>query len=129
MEQLDLDINNYNINDLERFFQINPRAKYSEGDIELKEYNIREKLLASGHIDKRFKRDLIEFLELAKNWLIFVKCRKGNLAKPTTIPDNYKLDTMDTPISKEVEPRTNELINRDETQFVHSSNSDFFQEN
>ena len=126
MEQLDLDINNYNINDLERFFQINPRAKYSESDIELKEYNIREKLLSSGHIDKRFKRDLIEFLELAKNWLIFVKCRKGELAKPTTIPDNYKLDTMDTPISKEVEPRTNELINREETQFVHSSNSDFF---
>jgi hypothetical protein len=78
MEQLDLDINNYNINDLERFFQIKPNTKYSESDIELKEYNIREKLLSSGHIDKRFKRDLIEFLELAKNWLIFVKCRKGN---------------------------------------------------
>jgi len=126
MDQLDLDINNYNIKDLERFFQINPNGKYSESDIELKEYNIREKLLASGHIDKRFKRDLIEFLELAKNWLIFVKCRKGNLAKPTTVPDNYKLDTMDTPVSKEIEPRTNELINREETQFVHSSNSDFF---
>jgi len=126
MEQLDLDINNYNINDLERFFQINPNAKYNEGDIELKEYNIREKLLSSGHIDKRFKRDLIEFLELAKNWLIFVKCRKGDLAKPTTVPGNYKLDTMDTPISKEVEPRTNELINREDTQFVHSSNSEFF---
>ena len=80
MEQLDLDINNYNINDLERFFQINPNAKYTEGDIELKEYSIREKLLSSGHIDKRFKRDLIEFLELAKNWLIFVKCCKGDLA-------------------------------------------------
>ena len=63
MEQLDLDINNYNINDLERFFQISPNGKYSESDIELKEYNIREKLLASGHINKRFKRDLIEFLE------------------------------------------------------------------
>ena len=126
MEQLDLDINNYNINDLERFFQINPNAKYNEGDIELKEYDIREKLLSSGHIDKRFKRDLIEFLELAKNWLIFVKCRKGDLAKPTTVPSNYKLDTMDTPVSKEVEPRTNELINREDTQFVHSSNSEFF---
>ena len=55
MEQLDLDINNYNINDLERFFQIKPNAKYSESDIELKEYNIREKLLSSGHIDKRFR--------------------------------------------------------------------------
>jgi hypothetical protein len=126
MDQLDLDINNYNINDLERFFQINSNSKYTEGDIELKEYNIREKLLSSGHINKRFKRDLIEFLELAKNWLIFVKCRKGDLAKPTTVPGNYKLDTMDTPISKEVEPRTNELINREDTQFVHSSNSEFF---
>ena len=126
MEQLDLDINNYNINDLERFFQINPNAKYTEGDIELKEYSIREKLLSSGHIDKRFKRDLIEFLELAKNWLIFVKCRKGDLAKPTTVPTNYKLDTMDTPVSKEIEPRTNELITHPDTQFVHSSNSEFF---
>ena len=112
MEQLDLDINNYNINDLERFFQIKPNTKYTESDIELKEYNIREKLLSSGHINKRFKRDLIEFLELAKNWLIFVKCRKGNFTAPTTIPDNYKLDKLDTPISKEVEPRTNELIKR-----------------
>ena len=41
---------------MERFFQINPNAKYTEGDIELKEYSIREKLLSSGHIDKRFKR-------------------------------------------------------------------------
>ena len=126
MEQLDLDINNYNINDLERFFQIKPNAKYSESDIELKEYNIREKLLSSGHIDKRFKRNLIEFLELAKNWLIFVKCRKGDLTTPTTIPNNYKLDTLDTPISKEVEPRTNELIKREDTQYVYSNNSDFF---
>lgn len=126
MEQLDLDINNYNINDLERFFQIKPNTKYSESDIELKEYNIREKLLSSGHIDKRFKRNLIEFLELAKNWLIFVKCRKGDLAKPTSIPDNYKLDTLDTPISKEVESRTNELIKREDTQYVYSNNSDFF---
>lgn len=126
MEQLDLDINNYNINDLERFFQIKPNTKYSESDIELKEYNIREKLLSSGHIDKRFKRNLIEFLELAKNWLIFVKCRKGDLAKPTSIPDNYKLDTLNTPISKEVESRTNELIKREDTQYVYSNNSDFF---
>ena len=126
MEQLDLDINNYNINDLERFFQINPKSTYSESDIELKEYHIREKLLSSGHIDKRFKRDLIEFLELAKNWLIFVKCRKGGLAAPTTIPDNYKLDKLETPISKEVEPRTGEIITRTDTQFVYSNNSDFF---
>jgi hypothetical protein len=33
---------------------------------------------------------------------------------------------LDTPISKEVEPRTNELINRQDTQYVYSNNSDFF---
>ena len=125
MEQLDLDINNYNINDLERFFQISSNGNYSESDIELKEYSIREQLLSSGHINKRFKRDLIEFLELAKNWLIFVKCRKGKINAPTTIPNNYKLDTMNTPISKEVEPRTNELIDHPETQFIYSTNSEF----
>ena len=54
MENLDLDINNYNINDLERFFQISSTQKYNESDIELKEYSIREHLL--------FKRDLIEFI-------------------------------------------------------------------
>ena len=125
MENLDLDINNYNINDLERFFQISSNGNYSESDIELKEYSIREQLLSSGHINKRFKRDLIEFLELAKNWLIFVKCRKGKMNAPTTIPNNYKLDTMNTPISKEVEPRTNELIDHPETQFIYSTNSEF----
>ena len=62
MDNLDLDINNYNINDLERFFKIKPNTNYTEGDIELKEYSIREKLLSSGHINKRFKQNLIEFL-------------------------------------------------------------------
>jgi len=127
MDNLDLDINNYNINDLERFFQIKPNTNYTEGDIELKEYSIREKLLSSGHINKRFKQNLIEFLELAKNWLIFVKCRKGKMQKaPTSIPSDYKLDKLDTPLSKEVESRSNEVINKTETQYVYSNNSDFF---
>ena len=37
MENLDLDINNYNIRDLETFFKLKPNSKYSAGDIELKE--------------------------------------------------------------------------------------------
>jgi hypothetical protein len=66
MENLDLDINNYNINDLEKFFRLKPNSKYTAADIELKEYQIREQLLNSGHINNRFKRDLIDFLEIAK---------------------------------------------------------------
>jgi hypothetical protein len=126
MDQLDLDINNYSLKDIEKFFQLKPNSKYTSSEIELKEYNIREQLLKSGHINKRFKRNLIEFLTLAKQWLIFVKCNNGEIKRPTTIPKNYQLDPVDFPKSKESNSRTDELIDRPNTQFVYSSNSDFF---
>lgn len=84
-------------------------------------------MLNSGHIDKRFKRDLIEFLNLAKDWLIYVKCNTTKIAnKPSTIPKDWKLDTIDAPLSKEPHSRTEELVNRPDTQFIYSNNSDFF---
>jgi hypothetical protein len=125
MDQLDLDINNYTLKDIERFFQLQPNSKYSASDVESKEYKIREQLLASGHINKRFKRDLIEFLTLAKEWLIFVKC-KDSVKAPTTIPKNYKLDTLDTPFSREPNPRTDEIITRPKTQYIQAMNGEFF---
>ena len=125
MDNLDLDINNYSIKDIEKFFRFSTKTKYNAKDIEEREYEIREQLLSSGHINKRFKRDLIEFLTLAKNWLIHVKCNNTN-NQPTTIPKNYKLDNLDTPISKEPISRTEEIINRTDTQFVHSQNSEYF---
>ena len=127
MENLDLDINNYNFRDLERFFKLKPNSKYTASDIELKTYQIREQLLNSGHINKRFKRELIEFLNLAKDWLTFVKCNTTKLAnEPSTIPKNWKLDTLDTPLSKEPPSRTEELVQRPETQFIYANNSDYF---
>jgi hypothetical protein len=36
------------------------------------------------------------------------------------------MDTIDTPLSKEPHSRTEELIQRPETQYIHSNNSDFF---
>ena len=125
MENLDLDINNYSIKDIEKFFRFSSKTKYNANDIELREYEIREQLLNSGHINKRFKRDLIEFLTIAKNWLIFVKCNPTN-EQPTTIPKNYKLDNLNTPISKEPLPRTEEIIQRNDTQYIHTQNNDFF---
>jgi hypothetical protein len=127
MDNLDLDINNYTILDIEKFFQLKPKSKYTAADIEQKEYKIREQLLKSGHINKRFKTDLIEFLTKAKQWLTLVKCNttaKEN--QPTTIPKNYKLDTLDTPISKEPSARTEELVNRPERQFIYTNPSEFF---
>lgn len=126
MDKLDLDINNYSLKDIERFFQLKPNSKYNSSDIELKESQIREQLLNSGHVNKRFKRELINFLLLAKQWLIFVKCNNGEIKPPTTIPKNYRLDPLDFPISKEPNSRTDELITRPTTQFVYSNTSDFF---
>jgi hypothetical protein len=127
MESLDLNINNYSINDIEKFFKLNSRKQYTAADIELKEYQIREQLLSSGHINKRFKKELIDFLESAKLWLTTVKCNTTAIKyQPTVIPSNYKLDTINTPLSKEPISRTNEITVKPETQFVYSNNSDFF---
>ena len=71
---LDLDINNYTILDLEKFFHMESNRKYCAADIELKETQLRELLLSSGHVDKKFTRDLLSFLETAKRWLVTVKC-------------------------------------------------------
>lgn len=122
---LDLDIGNYSIKDIERFFQLKPRLKYSAADIEQKEYQIREQLLASGHVDKRFKRDLLEFLTLAKDWLIHVKCKPFE-RQPTTIPKNFKLDDKDIPRSAPVPNRTEELIQRSDVPYVNTLQSDYY---
>ena len=124
MENLDLDINNYTVTDLERFFKLKPKSKYTASDIELKEYQIREQLLGSGHINKKFKRDLIEFLTTAKQYLTFIKCNNNQV--PTTIPKNYKLDPSDTPLSKEPPSRSEELTARPEIQYINAQNSDYF---
>jgi len=65
---MDLNIDNYSITDLENFFKFQPK-KYSLDEIEKREYEIREQLLSSGHINKKFKRDLITFLKEAKDRL------------------------------------------------------------
>uniref|UniRef100_A0A6C0DUZ0 Uncharacterized protein n=1 Tax=viral metagenome TaxID=1070528 RepID=A0A6C0DUZ0_9ZZZZ len=125
---LDLDINNYTLKDLEQFFSLRPNSKYTAADIENREYELREQLLKSGHINKRFKRDLIEFLEKAKQWLTHVKCPKEK--EPSVVPKNYKLDTYDVPSStnsmSRPYSRNEDLIERPVTQFVYSQNSEFF---
>jgi len=123
--EFDLDINNYSIKDLEKFFKLNPKKQYSANDIETKEYTIREQLLTSGHVDKRFKADLIVFLSSAKDWLIRVKCAPAKT--PSIIPENYRLDTdPDYPRSKSAMSREHELIEHPKQQFVYTQNSDYF---
>ena len=125
MENLDLDIRNYTIQDLENFFTMKRRTKYTVADIELKEYEIREQLLQSGHIDKRVKRDLINFLNAAKKQLIAEKC-KDEQHQPTSIPNNYQLDPINIPRPDNQDAsRAQNLIQRPNTDYIYTSNSEF----
>ena len=108
---LDLDINKYSIKDLETFFKLNSKNTYKESEIELKEYQIREQLLKSGHIDKTFKRDLIEFLKQAKEWLIKVKCKNSSIENHSYRPTQKEQD----------------IIIRPETQFIYANPDEYFQ--
>jgi len=106
MDELDLNINNYTMTDLEAFFQLDHNRVYTAATIEEKEVQIREILISSsGRMDKRFKKDLLDFLNLARDWLIFVKCKPPK--QPTTIPDNHRIDN--THYNALSIPRTDEL--------------------
>lgn len=140
MADLDLDISNYTIKDMEKFFQLNSHTKYTSSDIELKESQIREMLFKSGQVDKKLKRDLIDFLTKAKQWLIAAKCEIPKVA--SALPKITQLDTTD-PIKQtaggtissptfQLDPsllRDNDLQHRQPVQFVHAMTSEYFSGN
>lgn len=118
---LDLDIGNYSIKDLEKFFNL--KKTHTISDIELKEVQMREVLLKSGHVKKEFKGDLIEFLAKAKEWLIFVKC--GPAKKPTSLPVEPRLDKTEynEPVGT---AREENLIQRPPTSYVNTFASEYY---
>lgn len=123
MNELDLDINNYTIKDLEKFFSLT-KKKYSADDVELKEYQLREQLLNSGHVDKHFKTDLVHFLTKAKEYIIYVKCSPDK--KPTSIPKNYKLDKLEYEQPPENSlSRKNDLIQHEQKNFIYTAPTSF----
>lgn len=112
MSDIDLDINNYSIRDIEKFLQL--KGKYDANDIELKEYDIREQLLSSGHVDRSLKRELIEFLTAAKRWLVYTKFGISEERK--------RVQPIKQP------PRVDEeLIQREAKPFIYANPSEYFQ--
>jgi hypothetical protein len=122
MSDIDLDVTNYSIGDLERFFSLDPKTNYTSGDIELREYEIREQLLSSGHVKREFKKDLINFLSKAKQLLSSKKTgsTEPNASSPTiqshseytNIISNNRVD--------------NELISRSDKKFTYSYPSEYY---
>jgi hypothetical protein len=63
----DLDIKNYSQKDLENFFNLN--NNYNEEEIEIKEKQIRNKILSNYEEDEYISTEIIDFLKKAKNVL------------------------------------------------------------
>lgn len=124
MDQLDLDINNYTIKDIESFFKFKPNSKYTASDIELRETEIREQLFKSGHVSAKMKRDLIEFLTEAKDWLIEIKCPQKEPVF-STIPKNYQLDKTQYNTTQVKTEREHDVVQRPETKYMITQDSEF----
>lgn len=124
MSELDLDIDHYNIEDLETFFRLTP--PYNEHDVAKKESEIRTLLLSSGHIASYFKRDLILFLEEGKKRLI---AHKVPVKQPTSIyiqdpppvPPQYP-----EPLHAQVPSRQENILPPKQTDFSYQQVSEFF---
>jgi hypothetical protein len=124
MAEMDLNINNYSITDLESFFQIKS-GKYTSSRVDQREYEIREQLLSSGHINKKFKRDLIAFLKEAKTRLLQTLPQEK---PPTTIPKNAILDKDQVPRSEELATsRVPLIIERPPTHYINVQTSEYYQ--
>lgn len=125
MQPLDLNIDNYNQNDLERFFKLS--KNYNHSEVELMESKIREQLIQSGHVAKSMKRDLIVFLKNAKEKLVDFKQKVKNkidLTHASMLPMNTRLDATEYNSNPKVS-REHELNLRERTQFIHTQSSEF----
>jgi hypothetical protein len=119
-----LEITSYTLQEIERFFNLKSDRQYKREDIIEKKYRIREQLLQSGHVPNRLKRDLIEFLDKAEQWII----EQRTIPTPpgTTLPKNIRLDNADVPKSANAMSRLEEINVRPTTQFIYSSPSEFY---
>ena len=60
-EEVDFDINNYGIEDLEYFFQLNEMPSYNDKDIEIKANEVQSQLVSSGLFDPKLKNGFNKF--------------------------------------------------------------------
>ena len=121
---LDLNIDHYDIADLETFFHLT--SPYTQNDVQQKEHEIRTLLLSSGHIAKHFQRDLILFLEEGKTQLLTQLVQEK---AHTTIPPTYPPPVPHTyPVPPaQIPTREQDVITRPRTEFQYQQSSDFFE--
>ena len=146
MSNFDLNIQNYTINDIEKFFKLD-QTQYTKSDIELKEYEMRSLLLQNKSLSKSLKRDVIVFCTAAKQWLLFSKFGERSIMAsnnehnisdnddfqrpPSTFRNTNNKTGFETNkqipqvLSQEISRKENELIYNDGKPYVFVDNSEF----
>jgi len=123
MADLDLDIQHYSLEDMKHFFRLD--KKFTESEVEKREYEIREQLLSSGHIHKRLKRDLIAFLTEVKKTIVHHTFPKKEYHAPGF---ERKLDPYPETPKVSYAPsnsREQEIQQRPTTPYIYTQNTDF----
>ena len=131
MSSFDLNIENYNIEDIEKFLQL--QDGYNQQDIDLKAYEMRTLLLSSNLVDKNMVRDIIVFISAAKQWLLFTKFGQTSLEVPDSsplMPVKQQQQNM-TPLMNPIQNpnRNDEILNRPVKSYMYTNNSEFFEGN
>jgi len=114
---IDLDVNNYNINELENLFGL--AEQYTTTDLDNKELRLQKKLLNSTSVTESLRHQIIEFISNAKN-KIMDQLRKLNIQRKR---ETYELtyETMN-PI---VQVDDHIVQNKKETVFLTSFPSNY----
>jgi len=123
MADLDLDIQHYSIQDMKNFFRLD--KFFSQSDVEKREYEIREQLLSSGHINKKLKSDLIAFLNDVKDTIItnaFPIKEYHNPGLYRKLDPTPELPRVPYPPSN---VREQDILQRSTTPYIYTQNSDF----
>lgn len=114
---IDLDVNNYNINELENLFGLS--EKYDLLDVNNKELKLQKKLLNSTSINEILRKQIIDFISTAKNKII---------SKIKTLREKNKRETYELTyetMNPLVQVDDHFIQNREETIFLTSNPSNF----
>jgi len=127
MDELNLDIRNYTIEDLEGLFSLNAFDKYRQEDIEKKEQVLINKTATISN--KETKKKMLEFIKTAKEILIKEKC-KPEKANTNKVVEKKKEDTgyftgTFNPIEKRIVNKTLCIDTLFRSNYFNTNASDF----
>jgi len=115
---LDLDIDNYNINELEKLFGLN--QKYDTTDVNIKELKLKKKLLASTSVTESLREKIIQFVLIAKNKIMH-ELKKLN---ESSLSQTYEL-THET-MNPLIKVNDNYIQHKKEVEYLYSKPSEYF---